>query len=77
MSSEKLKIPFQNLRALKVIIIVLKTMTCVKKGLSELALNRPRSSIMEGKSALLVPLFCNLSLGLIVDLVLTIYCCLL
>ena len=34
-----------------------KTMTCVKKGLSELALNRPRSSIMEVKSALPVPLF--------------------
>ena len=35
----------------------LKTMTCIKKGLSELALNRPRSSIMEVKSALPVPLF--------------------
>ena len=34
----------------------LKTMTCIKKGLSELALNRPRSSIMEVKSALPVPL---------------------
>ena len=32
-------------------------MTCIKKGLSELALNRPRSSIMEVKSALPVPLF--------------------
>ena len=35
----------------------LKTMTCVKKGLSELTLYRPRSSIMEVKSALPVPLF--------------------
>ena len=34
-----------------------KTITCVKKGLSELALNRLRSSIMEVKSALPVPLF--------------------
>ena len=31
-------------------------MTCVKKGLSELALNCPRSSIMEVKAALPVPL---------------------
>ena len=31
-------------------------MTCVKKGLSELALNCPRSSFMEVKSALTVPL---------------------
>ena len=28
-----------------------KTMTCIKKGLSELALNTPRPSIMEVKSA--------------------------
>ena len=32
-------------------------MTCIKKGLSELTLRRPRSSIMEVKSALPVPLF--------------------
>ena len=32
-------------------------MTCIKKGVSELAFNRPRSSIMEVKSALPVPLF--------------------
>ena len=32
-------------------------MTCIKKGLSELASYRPRSSIMEVKSALPVPLF--------------------
>ena len=36
---------------------MLKTMTCIKKGLSELTLRRPRSSIMEVKSALPVPLF--------------------
>ena len=44
-------------------------MTCVKKGLSELALDWPRSSIMGVKLALSMPLF--------VDLVLTIYCFLL
>ena len=32
-------------------------MTCIKKGLSELALNRSRPSIMEVKSALPIPLF--------------------
>ena len=32
-------------------------MTCIKKGLSEVTLRRPRSSIMEVKSALPVPLF--------------------
>ena len=32
-------------------------MTFLKKGLTELALNRPRSSIMEVKSALPVPFF--------------------
>ena len=35
----------------------LKTMTCIKKGLSELTLRRARSSIKEVKSALPVPLF--------------------
>ena len=34
-----------------------KTMTCIKKGLSELTLYELRSSIMKVKSALLVPLF--------------------
>ena len=32
-------------------------MTCIKKGLTELTLYRPGSSIMEVKSALPVPLF--------------------
>ena len=35
----------------------IKTMTCIKKGLSELALNRPRPSIMKVKSALPTPPF--------------------
>ena len=36
-------------------LLKLKTMSCIKKG--QLALNRPRLSIMKVKSALPVPLF--------------------
>ena len=51
----------------------LKTMTCIKKGLSELTLRRPRSSFMEVKSALPLPL-CRLFLSFFVLRVLNFSC---